>query len=64
MMGKDIVITHECDDCGTEMEHTFHNLDGENKLPICFLSQIDFQCPECGLRHGTGDIDVYNEREW
>ena len=60
----DIIITHDCDECDAEMTYTILNLDGEAKISLLSLSQIDFVCPECGLRHGTGDIEVLNENEW
>ena len=59
-----IIITHECDECETEMEYRICDMTGENKIALFSLSQINFKCPECGLIHGTGDIEVLNENEW
>jgi hypothetical protein len=59
-------LTHECDNCATEMHHKIASLDSKNNVidfPVIFCSQLEWECPKCGLKHFTGDIEVLNEKQ-
>ena len=59
----EIIFTHDCDKCNTEMEHTIL-LVSDNKFPINFLEQTTLTCPDCGLEHFIGDINILNENDF
>ncbi len=61
---QEIILTHECDECDTEMRYRILNLtENDNTLSLSSVEQIQFVCPECGLEHFTGELQVYNENE-
>ena len=56
-----IILTHECEECETKMEKSYLLLDGE--LPVVFIGQTSFTCPECGMGHHLGDIEFLTDDE-
>lgn len=62
----EIIFTHDCNKCNTEMEHRFINTDDvDNKYSIMFLAQIILTCPDCRLQYIMGDIigNIMNENK-
>lgn len=56
----EIFITHECERCETVMKNRILNLS-DNEFSLSSFGQTEFICPNCGLHHYTGDIDVMTD---
>ncbi len=64
---NELILTYACDSCDSEMKNVILCLDsepGKVKYEISFLAQTQFTCPECGLVHIVGDIEIYNETDF
>lgn len=61
-----IVFIHSCE-CGKEAEcRTFDLTQGSGAIRLDFAlacSQLELECPHCGRKYYTGDIEVLSENE-
>lgn len=58
----EIIITLECRKCETVMKNRIFNLS-DNEFSLTSFGQSTFVCPQCGLEHYTGDIEVYTDND-
>ncbi len=60
-------FTEECHECETEMALYIVILDEIKndtiEFPVNHLEQQTWECPKCGLKHYTGDIEILSEKD-
>ena len=58
----EIILTHECERCGTVIKNKILNLT-DNEFLLTSFGQTTFKCPSCEFKHYVGDIEIYTEDE-
>lgn len=56
----EIFLTLECHRCETVVKNRILNLS-DNEFSLTSFGQSTFVCPNCGLEHYIGDIEVYTD---
>jgi hypothetical protein len=60
-------FTEDCHECEAEMALEIGLLDDITnniiEFPINHLEQQEWECPNCGLKHYTGDIQILSEKD-